>query len=193
MNLSWLAQLAPTVATALGGPLAGMAVEAVGKALGVPSDDAKKLLESGKMTSDQITLIKQAEIALQAQAQELGLNFETLATQDRKSARDMQISTKSIIPAVLAIGVTIGFFAILVGLMTDNVTKLNDHRPDAPPDPLEPLRLAQAAAQMGLKHVVVTSDDRDDVADKGARCVSIDVVHLPQVEAAVLRSQHDAA
>src|SRR5437763_454704 len=40
--------------------------------------------------------------------------------------------------------------------------------PDAPPDPLEPLRLAQAAAQMKLKHVVVTSVDRDDVADRGA-------------------------
>jgi lipoic acid synthetase len=41
-------------------------------------------------------------------------------------------------------------------------------RPDGPPDPLEPLRLAQAAAQMGLQHVVVTSVDRDDLADKGA-------------------------
>src|SRR5580765_4062420 len=41
-------------------------------------------------------------------------------------------------------------------------------RPDAPPDPLEPLRLAQAAAQMELKHVVVTSVDRDDVPDRGA-------------------------
>jgi lipoic acid synthetase len=41
-------------------------------------------------------------------------------------------------------------------------------RPDAPPDPLEPLRVAQAAAQMALKHVVVTSVDRDDVADRGA-------------------------
>ena len=41
-------------------------------------------------------------------------------------------------------------------------------KPEAPPDPLEPLRLAQAAAQMGLKHVVVTSVDRDDLADKGA-------------------------
>jgi lipoic acid synthetase len=41
-------------------------------------------------------------------------------------------------------------------------------RPDSPPDPLEPLRLAQAAAQMGLKHVVVTSVDRDDVDDRGA-------------------------
>jgi lipoic acid synthetase len=41
-------------------------------------------------------------------------------------------------------------------------------RPDSPPDPLEPLRLANAAAQMDLKHVVVTSVDRDDVADRGA-------------------------
>ena len=37
-----------------------------------------------------------------------------------------------------------------------------------PVDPLEPLRLAQAAKQMGLKHVVVTSVDRDDLADRGA-------------------------
>src|ERR1700752_3976879 len=40
-------------------------------------------------------------------------------------------------------------------------------KPEPPPDPLEPLRLAQAAAQMQLKHVVVTSVDRDDVADRG--------------------------
>src|SRR6201987_3922737 len=41
-------------------------------------------------------------------------------------------------------------------------------KPDAPPDPLEPLRVAQAAAQMELKHVVLTSVDRDDVPDRGA-------------------------
>ena len=41
-------------------------------------------------------------------------------------------------------------------------------KPEHPPDPLEPLRLAQTAAQMGLKHVVVTSVDRDDVPDRGA-------------------------
>ncbi|MES1247211.1 MAG: lipoyl synthase [Actinomycetota bacterium] len=45
---------------------------------------------------------------------------------------------------------------------------VNSGRPSEPVDPLEPLRLAQAAAQMQLKHVVVTSVDRDDVPDKGA-------------------------
>jgi lipoic acid synthetase len=41
-------------------------------------------------------------------------------------------------------------------------------KPDGPPDPLEPLRLAQTAAKMDLRHVVVTSVDRDDLPDKGA-------------------------
>ncbi len=40
--------------------------------------------------------------------------------------------------------------------------------PEHPPDPLEPFRLAHAAAQMGLSHVVVTSVDRDDLDDRGA-------------------------
>jgi lipoyl synthase len=40
-------------------------------------------------------------------------------------------------------------------------------RPE-PVDPLEPLRLAHTAAQMGLEHVVVTSVDRDDLGDRGA-------------------------
>ncbi len=41
-------------------------------------------------------------------------------------------------------------------------------RPEGPPDPLEPFRLAQTAAQMELDHVVVTSVDRDDLPDRGA-------------------------
>jgi lipoyl synthase len=45
---------------------------------------------------------------------------------------------------------------------------VNSGKPEAPPDPLEPLRLAHAAAQMELRHVVVTSVDRDDLPDKGA-------------------------
>ena len=41
-------------------------------------------------------------------------------------------------------------------------------KPEHPPDPLEPLRLAQTAKRMGLSHVVVTSVDRDDLPDRGA-------------------------
>jgi lipoyl synthase len=63
-------------------------------------------------------------------------------------------------------------------------------RPEHPPDPLEPLRLAQAAAQMDLKHVVVTSVDRDDVPDKGASHFAATVralkAKLPDVSVEVL-------
>ncbi len=63
-------------------------------------------------------------------------------------------------------------------------------RPEHPPDPLEPLRLAQAASQMELKHVVVTSVDRDDVADKGASHFAATVralkAKLPDVSVEVL-------
>ena len=37
-----------------------------------------------------------------------------------------------------------------------------------PPDPSEPARLAQMAGRMSLKYLVITSVDRDDLADGGA-------------------------
>ena len=36
-------------------------------------------------------------------------------------------------------------------------------------DPLEPIHVAEAAGALGLKHIVVTSVDRDDLSDGGAR------------------------
>jgi lipoic acid synthetase len=41
-------------------------------------------------------------------------------------------------------------------------------RPPAPPNPDEPRELADAISTLGLKHVVVTSVDRDDLEDGGA-------------------------
>lgn len=46
-----------------------------------------------------------------------------------------------------------------------NVTTGKPH----PPDEQEPIEVAQAILRMGVKHAVVTSVDRDDLADGGAR------------------------
>jgi membrane-bound ClpP family serine protease len=119
--MDWLAKLVPTIATCLGGPLAGLAVTAVSKALGIDEDKVQDVIDSGKLSADQISSLKQAEIELQRQAQELGLNFEQLAVQDRASARDLQKETKSFIPPVLSILVTLGFFGILGGLMSGKI------------------------------------------------------------------------
>lgn len=118
--MEWLKQIAPTIATALGGPLAGLAVDAISKAVGIDPKDVQATIDQGKLSSDQIAQLKSAEIAMAARAQELGLDFEKLAVDDRKSARDMQSATQSWIPGTMAIFVTIGFFGILIGLMTDH-------------------------------------------------------------------------
>jgi membrane-bound ClpP family serine protease len=123
MDLSFLKQLAPTVASALGGPLAGMAVEALANKMGVSPDDAQKVLDSGKMSGDQVAALQQAELALKAKAQEMNLDFAQLENQDRDSARKMQMANQSWIPPVMAIIVTIGFFGILFALMSGRVAK----------------------------------------------------------------------
>ena len=119
--MEWLKQIAPTVASALGGPLAGMAVSAISKAIGVEEDKVNDLIASGKMTPEQISQVKLAEIELQKQANELGLNFEKLAVEDRGSARAMQMATRSIVPPALAGAITLGFFGILILLLLGKV------------------------------------------------------------------------
>ena len=121
MDLSFLKQLAPTVASALGGPLAGMAVEALASKLGVPPEDAQKVLDSGKLSGDQVAALQQAELALKMKAQEMGLDFAKLENEDRDSARKMQMTNHSWVPPAMAIGITLGFFGILIGLMSGKV------------------------------------------------------------------------
>ena len=119
--MDWLKQIAPTIATALGGPLAGMAVSAISKAIGVDPDKVGDLISNNKLSAEQIAQVKIAEIELQKQAQELGLNFEKLEVEDRKSAREMQATTRSIVPPLLAAIITIGFFSILIMMMLGKV------------------------------------------------------------------------
>ena len=119
--MDWLKQIAPTIATALGGPLAGMAVSAISKAIGVDPDKVGDLISNNKLSAEQIAQVKIAEIELQKQPQELGLNFEKLSVEDRKSAREMQATTRSIVPPALAAIITVGFFSILIMMMIGKV------------------------------------------------------------------------
>ncbi|HEY6784518.1 MAG TPA: lipoyl synthase [Gemmatimonadales bacterium] len=64
------------------------------------------------------------------------------------------------------------------------------HGTPAPFDPDEPRRLADAVAQMGLKHVVITSVDRDDLPNGGAEsfasCITEIRQRLPESSVEVL-------
>jgi hypothetical protein len=119
--MNWINSIAPTLATCLAGPLGGMAIELLSKHLNIDPKDVQDTINNGKLTADQIASVQAAELAIKAKAQEMSLDFEQLATQDRKSARDMQMTVKSWIPPILAIGITIGFFGIMVGMMSGHV------------------------------------------------------------------------
>src|SRR5436309_14576750 len=64
------------------------------------------------------------------------------------------------------------------------------HGTPAPLDAGEPQRLADAVAQMGLKHVVITSVDRDDLPNGGAEifaaCITEIRMRLPETSVEVL-------
>ena len=112
--MDWLKQIAPTIATALGGPLAGMAVSAISKAIGVDEEKVGDLIANNKLTADQIAQVKLAEIELQ-KPKKLAKIAKELAG---RSIYD--IASKDAPELLAALGrATIGPYA--VGSMSGNV------------------------------------------------------------------------
>lgn len=123
--------VAPWIGTALGGPLGGAAVGAVADALGL-SDKTEASIKAALsgVTPEQMLALKNADLTFSAKMQELGYaNVEKLAAlaiENTKDARAMQVQTRSQIPAVLAVLITLGFFGILVGMLSGKLTSTDN-------------------------------------------------------------------
>ena len=115
--MEWLKSIAPTIVTALGGPLAGMALAAVSKTLNIAPEEVQDVLNSNKLTAEQVASIQLAELELKKQAQSMGLDFAKLTVEDRKSARDMQIATKSMLVPALAIIIVSAFISVVIATL----------------------------------------------------------------------------
>lgn len=127
---SLIKTVAPWIGTALGGPLGGMAVEAASRALGLGESTTESLKTAlSGATPEQMLALKKADQEFSLQMQALGFkqitDLEAIAAGDRKDARDMQRSTRSIMPAVLSCVVTVGFLGLLTGMML-GVLKVSD-------------------------------------------------------------------
>lgn len=121
-----LKSIAPTAATLLAGPFAGMAVKAIGDALSIDEPTQEKIaqaFQSQQLNGDQLVAVKMAEQTLALKLEELGVKRDELDIENTKSARDMQIATRSHIPGALAFLITFGFFSILGWMLSDPTIK----------------------------------------------------------------------
>jgi hypothetical protein len=120
-----LGQIAPTIATALGGPLAGLATKTLSNVLlgteDGSSDDIAKAMQSA--TPDQLAAIKQIDADFKVRMAELEIDLERIAAGDRDSARNREIQTGDYTPKVLAGAITLGFFGILFWMFVYGVPK----------------------------------------------------------------------
>ncbi|OAD17123.1 hypothetical protein [Achromobacter insolitus] len=122
MDFDWkgaLGNLAPMLATALGGPLAGGAVAAITKALGLGDDATDDEISRKLADADPGTLLelKKAEQDFAARMAEYGFRSEAdlarIAADDRASARQREVERQDWTPRILAYLVTAGFFGML--------------------------------------------------------------------------------
>lgn len=89
-----LSKLAPTVAVALGGPLACGIISVVGDIMGISEPTQEKIakaIESGQLTSEHLAAIKMLEMKLKAEEEERGFRYADLEMRDRDSARKANV------------------------------------------------------------------------------------------------------
>jgi hypothetical protein len=120
--------VAPTIATALGGPLAGLAVKAIGGVFGLgegatEADVAAKLAGA---TPDDLLRLKEADQKFAIEMRRLDVDLERIAAGDRDSARQMQRETRSWAVPVLASVVVSGFIASSIAVLGGWVEGLKD-------------------------------------------------------------------
>jgi len=91
--MTWLdtvKKLAPTVASALGGPAAGIAITALGELFGISEptqDKIKDFVESGKLSADHIFELKRLELGLRSITGDESFVELTAHNDDRRSDR----------------------------------------------------------------------------------------------------------
>lgn len=114
-----LSQVAPTIATALGGPLAGVAIKTLSSALFGHEDASEDQISEAMATAspDQLAAIKKIDADFKVQMKSLDIDLERIAAGDRDSARQMQQNTKDSTPKILAYFITFGFFGALVWIL----------------------------------------------------------------------------
>jgi hypothetical protein len=117
---SWLrkiGQVAPSIATAFGGPLAGLAVKTIGGLFGLESPTEADLKALNPADPETQLKLREAENAFVIRLKELDIQLEEIDFKDRDSARQREMSVKDNVPAILASLSTLGYFGVIAAFM----------------------------------------------------------------------------
>lgn len=124
--------VAPGLATVIGGPLWGAAVQSISEAtLGRPDGSEEEVAVAvATGGAEALAKLKEGERAFLARMKELDIDVEKIHQADRADARAMAANTGDVwTPRLLALGITSGFFGVLSWLLTQG-------KPDAGGDAL---------------------------------------------------------
>ena len=116
--------VAPTIASALGGPLAGMAVRTISEALLGKTDASENEVAAAIADTnnpDMLLKLKQAENEFAAKMKQLDIDLEKIAAEDRANARQREAAVRDKTPMILAYVYTIGYFVVLSVVWGSNV------------------------------------------------------------------------
>ncbi|TAN55343.1 MAG: hypothetical protein EPN26_05475 [Rhodospirillales bacterium] len=119
--------VAPSIATALGGPLAGLATQAIAGAFGLGDGVDEDTVASAvtNATPEQLLGLKKADQDFAIKMRELDVDLERLAAGDRDSARKREVEAKDWTPKVLAFVIIGGFFAVVAFVLGKGISGMD--------------------------------------------------------------------
>lgn len=118
-----IGSVAPALATALGGPLAGLAVREIGsKVLGKESATEQDLVNAVALaTPEMLVKLRELDQQFAKDMAAMGVELEKLENADRADARARQVALKDWMPNVLGIGLMASFFTVQFWLLGHDV------------------------------------------------------------------------
>lgn len=128
MNFDWksvVKTVAPALGTALLGPMGGAATKFIADKFLGNADASEKDIANSIMSAspEQLAKLKELDNQFEIRMAELGVDIFKIEVDDRKSARDRQISMRDWTPNVIAFIFIIGYFFLQWHMLSGDVSE----------------------------------------------------------------------
>ncbi len=121
-----LGTIAPTLATAIGGPMGGIAMKFLAdKFVGGDTGTVEDFLLSAN--PETLQTLKMADIEFKRDMAQIGVDLEEIAYKDREGARDLAKDQGIMPQVVLSLVYSVGYFVVMFMFMSGNISVPAEH------------------------------------------------------------------